>query len=160
MTLYPFNYNWIEAGKILAGSMPTSGADIVTLKGLGIYHILSLTRRSLTACEDCNRELGDVTICHAPIVDSNIPDDETALKAVNFMDECYQTNKPFFIHCRGGVGRTGILLDAYYVWRRGMMVEQAKPLLMNRHCPYTGNYAGAGGSPQSEWVAALEANRK
>lgn len=160
MTWYPFNFNWIEEGKILAGSMPTGGEDLITLKNMGVTHILSLTRRHLNECESIAQVSAEFDIFHCPIVDANIPDDTTALKAVDYMDQCYQAGRPFYLHCRGGVGRTGLLLDAYYIWRRGLTVESARPFLQRRHCPYTGNYAGAGGSPQTEWVTALEGNKR
>lgn len=159
----PFNHTWIEQGKILAGSIPWQPEHIDELYGMGIRAILTLTRRDIRQYPGVAGRLhvvyGDIAHLHVGILDGGIPaNDKLTAKAIDFIDSAYQSGKPVFIHCAGGIGRTGIILEAYYVLRRGMTLAEAQVLVRQRK-----NVANipAGGvcSPQLEWSAALESKR-
>src|SRR5689334_20059152 len=99
MTRVPFNYTWIEQGKLMAGSIPTSQDDIALLRSMGISSIVSLTRRNIA--DEFN--LGIIKHKQYAIPDNGVPeDDKTAFQAADFIDYAYQDYPAVYVHCRGG----------------------------------------------------------
>ncbi len=170
----PFTATWIEEDKILAGSIPQLDEDLHQLRDMGIASIVSLTRRSITSYpfspieekgwESIKRGEYDAVrdvmpklptafdINQFAIPDGGLADDNIMLAAVNCLDAC---TKPAYIHCRGGIGRTGMILIAYYVLKRGMTLAEARELVKVRR-NYEGNASAIDqGSPQREWIDAL-----
>lgn len=161
MSRDPFNYTWIENddyARILAGSIPTCGKDIETLHDLGIYNMLILTRRNPEDCPDIEAAMDRCGMgwVHAPIPDTGIPSDESLERALTCLAHEYSTGEDIYVHCRGGIGRTGLILIAHYVLNRGFTVAQARDKVRVRR-NYQGNASAADqGSPQREWIDALE----
>lgn len=163
MKRVPFTYTWIEPGKILAGSIPQLPEDLDTLKAQGIQTILSLTRRFIGEYPDMQKALWDKQIgwIQWPIPDNGIADDKIMLYAAQTIDDNLKNPDtcPIYIHCRGGIGRTGMILLAYYVLHRGMSLADAKEIVKVRR-NYEGNASAVDqGSPQKEWIDGLEARR-
>lgn len=160
MTRTPFTYTWIEQGKILAGSIPQMPEDLDILKSMGIQTILSLTRRNIEEYPNMIRAAYDFGHMQFAIPDGSITTDEIMLDAAKSIDVAMKRNLPIYIHCRGGIGRTGTILLAYYVLHRGMTLEQAKEIVKVRR-NYEGNASAIDqGSPQREWIDGLEARKK
>lgn len=163
MSRVPFTYTWIEEGKILAGSIPQLPSDLEALKALGVQTIISLTRRDIRTYPDM--QLGsDFNYDQYPIPDGGIASDETMLSAVNYLAQSFiyqpEFRFPVYVHCRGGIGRTGMILLAYYVLVRGMSLTEAKAIVKVRR-NYEGNASAIDqGSPQREWIDALESKRE
>lgn len=152
----PFTNTWIETHKVLIGSIPQLPEDYTALRGSNIQAILTLTRRNPQTYEGMPK-WSDVEWHYAPIPDGSITDDDTMLKAAQFLDDTYKAGKPFYVHCRGGIGRSGTILIAYYVLHRGMSLEQARDMVRPRR-NHEGNACAADqGSPQREWIDALPA---
>lgn len=148
----PFNHTWIEEGKILAGSIPTSGADIETLRSMGIRTILSLTRRSLWDCPDISRAIGDIVVSECPIPDTLTPTDDILDKAMRVIAGSEALRLPIYVHCRGGIGRTGLILQIYYFRERKLAIPEIKALVGKRR-NYQGNASAIDqGSPEKEYI--------
>ncbi len=159
MTRVPFTSTWIEPHKVLIGSIPQLPEDYAALRGSDIRAILSLTRRDPQTYPGMSPWSG-IQWHHAPIPDNGITDDTVMLCAAQFLDECYQAGLPFYVHCRGGIGRSGTILIAYYVLHRGLTVAEARDMVRIRR-NYQGNATAADqGSPQREWIDALESRVK
>ena len=161
MTRVPFTVTWIEQGKILAGSIPQLSEDIDVLKELGVRDIVSLTRRNIETYPFLLTLLSarQITVTSFPIPDGSIADDATMLSAAGFIDIDYRHDKCVYVHCRGGIGRTGTILLAYYVLHRDMSLAEAKELVKVRR-NYEGNASAIDqGSPQKEWIDQLESKR-
>jgi protein-tyrosine phosphatase len=155
MTRVPFTYTWIENDKILAGSIPQLPEDLAILRSMGVQNILSLTRRNFETYPDM--QWGDRHLM-ASIPDCGVPTDSIAALAVGYLTGSYQ-DYPVYIHCRGGIGRTGLILLAYYVLQRGLTLAEAKELVKVRR-NYEGNASAIDqGSPQKEWIDSLEGHR-
>lgn len=155
MTRVPFTYTWIEQGKILAGSIPQMPEDLEVLKAQGIQSVLSLTRRNPETYPDMIRLAYDFGHWQYAIPDNSIADDETMLNAAKSIDRAMDRKLPIYVHCRGGIGRTGTILLAYYVLHREMTLVQARELVKVRR-NYEGNASAIDqGSPQREWIDAL-----
>lgn len=162
MTRVPFTTTWIEPGKILAGSIPQLPEDLDMLKAMGIRDILTLTRRDIATYPNFRDWLNTNHFLwrQYPIPDVSIADDSTMLGAAELIDLDYRHNLPVYVHCRGGIGRTGMILLAYYVLHRGLTLVQAKELVKVRR-NYQGNASAIEqGSPQKEWIEGLEARVK
>lgn len=154
MTRVPFTNTWIEPNKVLIGSIPQLPEDYAALRDSNIQAVLTLTRRNPQTYEGM-LQWPDITWHNAPIPDGGITDDETMLKAAQFINEMYKAGKPVYVHCRGGIGRSGTILIAYYILYRGMGVEQARDMVRPRR-NYEGNACAADqGSPQREWIDTL-----
>jgi len=155
----PFNVTWIEEGKILAGSIPTTPADVDLLRSKDIRAVISLTRRDVCDYPGMTKALDDIYYVHVPIPDNGIPEDKTLKRALQEMEFAANRNSPFYIHCRGGIGRTGLILIAWYVIRNGWSLERARQQVRVRR-NYQGNAsADDQGSPQREYIDALEDKR-
>ena len=149
-----FNYTWIEPDRVMIGSIPTCGADIDLLARLGIQHIFSLTRRALTDCSDIDDciDRNELRVTHEPIPDCDIPSHSVASFLVNSIHASYIQRQPFYVHCRGGIGRSGMILQAYYIKWRGYSLAQARELLSTRWNIQHVAHAAQQGSPQREWI--------
>ena len=153
MNRVPFTTTWIEEGRILAGSIPQLAEDIDVLKAHNIGAVISLTRRHPRTYPGVESRW--FNWAQYPIPDNGIASDEVMLDAVSYVEHCYRRGEPIYIHCRGGIGRTGTILIAYYVLRRGFTLDEARDKVRVRR-NYEGNASAADqGSPQREWIDAL-----
>jgi len=129
----PFNRSyWVVPGKLMAGGHPGSKDPIVeerNLKALiqsGIRHVLSLL-------EPENYDLPDdpfapyvdhmetiaenmkisVTFDQISIKDFSVPTERQMIRILNQIDMCIKYDKPVYVHCWGGKGRTGTVVGCY-----------------------------------------------
>jgi hypothetical protein len=159
MTVPPFTHTWIEPGKMMIGSIPSTPDDIETLVVLGVKSILTLTRRAIDTYPGVMDSLNKHSMFwrHFPIPDGGIPDDgyRQARHELWWLDETYQHFPAVYVHCRGGIGRSGIILQAYYCLYHGKTIDEARDMLRIRR-NYEGNATAADqGSPQREWLEGL-----
>lgn len=160
MTVPPFTYTWIEPNRILIGSIPSTPQDIELLHTMGIRYILSLTRRNIQDYPGVRDKLNELEMFphHFPIPDGGIPDDpdyKTTRHELWLLNESIEHIPAVYVHCRGGIGRSGIILQAYYCLYRGKTIEEARDMLRVRR-NYEGNACAADqGSPQREWLEQL-----
>lgn len=162
MTRPPFTYTILETYEdrphLIIGSIPTDRADIETLYVKGIRGILSLTRRSILDCAiiaGAVKDFGIIGVGHYPIPDGGIGDDTTMRDAVDWIDS-YSQRVPVYVHCRGGIGRSGTVLAAYFMRYRHFTLAQALDILRPRR-NYEGNATAADmGGVQRAWLEDLE----
>lgn len=156
MTIPPFTYTWVEPGKILIGSIPSTPQDIDTLVSMGVRSILTLTQRAIDTYPGVMDSLNahSMFLRHFPIPDGGVPE-KSINPVLEYIAVNYNRNQPVYVHCRGGIGRSGIILQAYYCFYHGKTIEQARDLLRVRR-NYEGNATAADqGSPQREWLEQL-----
>lgn len=162
MSRVPFTYTWIEPGRILAGSIPQLIDDLEILRAHNIKSILSLTRREIRTYP------GFVDWLNAnhyfwtqrAIPDNGLANDITMFSAVHYIASDVEHGWPCYVHCRGGIGRTGTILLAYYVLHQGLSLIEAKEIVKVRR-NYEGNASAIDqGSPQREWIETLESKRE
>ena len=129
----PFNRSyWVVPGKLLAGCYPGSDDPIEqerNLKGLiqvGIRHVISLLEpQEYKRQDDPFPPYADhmesiaktmkisVTFDQISIKDFSVPTERQMVRILNQIDMCIKYDKPVYLHCWGGKGRTGTVVGCY-----------------------------------------------
>ncbi|MCP4297352.1 MAG: hypothetical protein GY786_17250 [Proteobacteria bacterium] len=129
----PFNRSyWVVPGKLLAGGYPGSEDPIEEerkLKGLiqsGIRHVISLLEPQeydrpddpfapyVDNMESIAKDLKvSVTFDQLPIKDWSVATERQMIRILNQIDMCIKYDKPVYVHCWGGKGRTGTVVGCY-----------------------------------------------
>ncbi|HCR71274.1 MAG TPA: hypothetical protein DIW23_07525 [Anaerolineae bacterium] len=127
---------WAVENKFLAGEYPASyNAEsarrrIEAFLEVGIRSFIDLTQsHELVPYEPILKEQAkiydlDVNYQRFAIRDHNIPSNETMKKILDTIDSEIENGRPVYVHCWGGVGRTGITVACYFI-RYGLSHEQA-----------------------------------
>jgi protein-tyrosine phosphatase len=70
---------------------------------------------------------GDPSIrfVHIPIMDNTAPTTGQAIQFLELFKPDSMYNKPVFVHCQAGQGRTGVMVALYRIHVQGMGVERA-----------------------------------
>ena len=129
----PFNRSyWAVPGKLLAGGYPGSEDPIKEERNLtrliqaGIRHVISLMEpREYNRPDDPFPPYVDhmesiaetmkisVTFDQISIKDFSVPTERQMFRILNQIDMCIKYDKPVFVHCWGGKGRTGTVVGCY-----------------------------------------------
>jgi len=135
----PFNRSyWVTPGKLLASSYPGSEDPIEeerNLKALiksGIRHVISFMEPQeynrpddpfapyVDHMESIAKKMGiTVTFDQISIKDFSVPTERQMVRILNQIDMCIKYDKPVYVHCWGGKGRTGTVVGCYLA-RHGM----------------------------------------
>lgn len=138
---------WVVEGKVLAGKYPgakfdaAAGTKIEALVAAGVRTFVDLTENDelLTYAQ----LLPDGVAHHrVAVVDVTSPSREQVREALDMIDAGL-ANGVVYVHCRGGCGRTGVIIGAYLV-RHGTSparalerVHDLTRALWDRPCPET-----------------------
>ena len=113
---------WAKDGILLAGEYPKSAASIKALEDAGIVSFIDLTEG---AYEPYDHLLENADRRHFPINDYDVPKSkEHTIAILNRIDHNMRNNRPTYIHCYGGRGRTGTIIGCWLA-RRGHQGEDA-----------------------------------
>ncbi|HCX21172.1 MAG: hypothetical protein CMB80_32880 [Flammeovirgaceae bacterium] len=129
-------FHWIVKDELAGSAQPGLYSDwdkdVAYMKKRGIDYIMSLTERPLIE-EDATDE--GFHFYHFPIRDMDSPMPRNAFQAIEFMSEEIKKGHKFLIHCKGGVGRTGLMGACYWI-TKGLTAEEAITKVRTVHQPY------------------------
>jgi hypothetical protein len=121
---YPNTY-WVVAGQFLAGENPEVNDDQTLEKNLsallaaGIRTFIDLTEEReldgyafILRCLAEERGL-EVTYLRIPIPDRSVPSAWTLRCILDLIDRSIADQRPVFIHCFAGIGRTGTVVGCH-----------------------------------------------
>lgn len=142
----PFNSYWVIPGSLLAGEYPAKPSLPATRDKLaayllhGISAFLDLTESSepLQPYEHVLRDLSrrsgiDCLYRRMPIRDVDVPSGPQAMRAIldQIKDWRLQQGRTVYVHCWGGVGRTGTVVGCHLVengWTGKTALERLESL--------------------------------
>lgn len=126
----PFeNSHWVDPGRFLAGEHPSGKTDatlqqrLSALLSAGITQFVDLTAPvEFPPYEATLRQLGapaSVRYHRAAIPDHGLPQDPAVTAAIlDHIDTALASDRPTYLHCRAGIGRTNLVVGCWLV-RRG-----------------------------------------
>jgi hypothetical protein len=128
---FPRSY-WVIPDKLLAGCYPGSkdpkeaATKLTALITAGIRHIINLmepderdrTGQQFFPYEDEMESIAakmriSVTFDRLPIKDLSAPTERYMARILNQIDLCIKYGKPVYVHCWGGIGRSGTVVGCY-----------------------------------------------
>ena len=127
---------WVEPNKLLAGEYPglytaeSTRQRVDTLLEAGFNTFIDLTRPNETIpyfrilFEEAHIYEMEVEHHNFPIGDFGLPTPETMKSILDTIDASLQSGRKIYLHCWGGIGRTGTTVGCYLV-RRGRTGEEA-----------------------------------
>jgi atypical dual specificity phosphatase len=108
----PQGFSWIEKPLLAALARPSSPDDLAWLRAQGVEVLLSLTedrpRRDWT-------DGAGLLVFHEPLQDMEAPTQEQIDRSVSVLTRAMDQGKGVAVHCGAGLGRTGVMLAAYFV---------------------------------------------
>src|ERR1700740_1726835 len=137
------NTYWVVPGKLLAGEYPGARDSEEARRRLrsflaaGVRHFIDLTEAGELEpyAELLTEEAGSGT-CHKrfPIRDGSVPDEpKTMAEIIATIDRAMTEGGITYVHCWGGVGRTGLAV-ACWLEERGQTPDEALTDLADRWC--------------------------
>lgn len=113
------NSYWVEPGRILAGEHPDGGSEgatrarIEALLGAGVRSFIDLTQAD--ELPDYRRLLPEGVAHYSfPLPDHSIPRTPQEMRDVQrTLLNVVTSGTPVYVHCRAGIGRTGITIGCY-----------------------------------------------
>lgn len=127
---------WVEPGRLLAGEYPAhfdmerTRQRIDALLDTGFTTFIDLTRPNETVAYIRllmdEAKLYEVNVKHLrfAIGDFGLPTPELMTKILDTIDSELEAGRKVYLHCWGGIGRTGTTVGCYLV-RRGKSGEEA-----------------------------------
>lgn len=127
------NSYWVEPGRLLAGEYPRPSANITARQKLrrlleaGVTFIINLTEAGESPLKPYEQVLQEeaaaagrsVQTHRAPIRDFGTPAPEEMAHILDQIDAALAAGHTVYVHCHGGIGRTGTVVGCHLV-RRGL----------------------------------------
>jgi hypothetical protein len=116
---------WVEEGRFLAGPYPHSGGRITQLRNLGVTLFLNLTETGEYGSLSYDALLGGgIRAVRKPLRDFTAPRPDEMREILDLIDSELAAGGVVYLHCFGGIGRTGTVVGCHLV-RHGTPPDEA-----------------------------------
>ena len=116
----PAYFFWLEAGVMAGSNVPQTVRELEAMVKDGVAWLVSLSQEKPP--ED---PVAGLTRHCIDVRDFEGPTLEQFEEFIEICEVAASTAGGVAVHCRGGNGRTGTLLAAYLLWKRGLAVKEA-----------------------------------
>jgi atypical dual specificity phosphatase len=110
----PQGFSWIDKPLLAALARPSSAEDCAWLRAQGIEVLVSLTEERPR--RDWVEDAG-LLVFHEPLEDMEPPTQDQIDRCVSAIIRATDRKMGVAVHCGAGLGRTGVILAAYFVAR-------------------------------------------
>ena len=117
----PNGFTWVDKPHLAALARPSDADDLAWLRGQGIELLISLTEDRPR--RDWVNDAG-LLVMHVPVEDMEAPTQEQLDRCVSAIERANGQGMGVAVHCGAGLGRTGVVLAAYFV-ARGTSAQNA-----------------------------------
>merc|ERR1719167_455308 len=117
----PRNFSWLEPGKLAGCGAPQSVEHLKALVGEQVSHLVSLS----PDVPPPTFPVKGLIIHYIPVEEFKAPSLEQINEFIRIYSEAETRQEAVAVHCRGGNGRTGTMLAAFLVWKRGLEAMEA-----------------------------------
>ena len=147
---------WLPGGKLAAGPYPGFDANVIrTLLDAGIRSFIDLTQEGeLESYEDLlNDEAAarniEVSYSRFAIPDGHAPHIDLMAQILDAIADAHATGMTTYVHCWGGIGRTGTVAGCWLV-EKGYSSDEALELVQSLYQKYRTPSAHFPRSPETD----------
>ncbi len=117
---------WASPGRLMAGPSPAhqerkvQNANLVALLGAGVRCLIDLTIAdeipSYRVSLDRRTPPGEQTVyLKVPLLNGTAPNRATCQTVLDLIDSSVERERPVYVHCLGGLGRTGTIVACWLI---------------------------------------------
>jgi atypical dual specificity phosphatase len=117
----PNGFTWVDKPHLAALARPGDAGDLAWLRKQGIELLISLTEERPR--RDWVNDAG-LLVMHVPVEDMEAPTQEQLERCVSAIERANGHGMGVAVHCGAGLGRTGVVLAAYFV-AKGVAAQNA-----------------------------------
>jgi atypical dual specificity phosphatase len=117
----PNGFTWVDKPHLAAMARPSDADDLVWLRRQGIELLISLTEDPPR--RDWVNDAG-LLVMHVPVEDMEAPTQGQLDRCVSAIERANGQGMGVAVHCGAGLGRTGVILAAYFV-AKGVSAQNA-----------------------------------
>ena len=108
----PNGFTWIDKPHLAALSRPSEADDFAWLRRQGVELLISLTEDRPR--RDWVNDAG-LLVMHVPVEDMEAPTQDQLDRCISAIERAAERGMGVAVHCGAGLGRTGVVLAAYFV---------------------------------------------
>jgi hypothetical protein len=110
----PMPASYVVSDSLRAGAYPGSPDAVTTLERAGVTVFVDLTHPSDPLADYTHLLRGSRRVAH-PIPDMGTPTAGHMMRILDEIDRAHAQNDTVYVHCWGGVGRTGTVIGCWLV---------------------------------------------